>query len=120
MADHSCDLSFAKTRSWHWTSDWHRATLERYVPRARSLGRRACSAQDPYRSRAGEPGTPAATRSAPPPLEATAVRALRSRLLDVAVPTGTNRSTAYRLGACAPHPHHGARQSSLGRAAHSW
>src|ERR1700730_4048084 len=38
-------LSFAKTRSWHWTSGWHRATLERNVPRTRSLGRRACSAQ---------------------------------------------------------------------------
>src|SRR6266478_1005136 len=73
MADHSCDLSFAKTRSWHWTSAWHRATLERNVPRTRSLGRRAGSAQDPYQSRAGEPGAPAATRSAPPPLEATAV-----------------------------------------------
>src|SRR6266446_5642778 len=26
-----------KTRSWHWTSGWHRATLERNVPRTRSL-----------------------------------------------------------------------------------
>jgi hypothetical protein len=73
-------LSFAKTRSWHWTSGWHRATLERNVPRTHSLGRRACSARDPYRSRAGEPGAPAATRSAPAPLEATAVRAPRSRV----------------------------------------
>src|SRR5882672_7151688 len=79
------DLSFAKTRSWHWTSGWHRATLERNVPRTRSLGRRACSAQDPYQSRAGEPGAPAATRSAPPPLEATAVRAPRSRVLGLAL-----------------------------------
>src|SRR5882672_10906059 len=148
------DLSFAKTRSWHWTSGWHRATLERNVPRTRSLGRRACSAQDPYQSRAGEPGAPAATRSAPPPLEATAVRAPRShvlglalsavgrlaegalrrsprdrdslasaglsRFLDLEVPTGANGSTSHRLGACGPHPHRGARQSSLGCPAHSW
>src|SRR5882672_315522 len=90
------DLSFAKTRSWHWTSGWHRATLERNVPRTRSLGRRACSAQDPYQSRAGEPGAPAATRSAPPPLEATAVRAPRSRVL------GLSLSAVGRLAEGAP------------------
>ncbi len=37
-----------------------------------------------------------------------------SRFLDLEVPTGANGSTAYQLGACAPHPQHGARQSSLG------
>src|SRR3984893_6947634 len=93
-------LSFAKTRSWHWTSGWHRATLGRNVPRTRSLGRRACSAQDPYQSRAGEPGAPAATRSAPPPLEATAVRAPRSRVLGLALSAvgrpGGRRSKSFR------------------------
>src|SRR6267378_4529403 len=75
---------------------WHRATLEPNVPRTRSLGRRACSAQDPYQSRAGEPGAPAATRSAPPPLEATAVRAPRSRVL------GLSLSAVGRLAEGAP------------------
>src|SRR6267378_3685200 len=42
-----------------------------------------------------------------------------SRLLDLEVPTRANGSTAGRLGACRARPHHGARQSSLGRAPHS-
>src|SRR5882762_6651574 len=42
-----------------------------------------------------------------------------SRLLDVEVPTRANGSTAGPLGACRARPHHGARQSSLGRAPHS-
>src|SRR6266478_5754088 len=42
-----------------------------------------------------------------------------SRLLDLEVPRRANGSTAGRLGACRARPHHGARQSSLGRAPHS-
>src|SRR5258705_12143520 len=57
---------------------------------------RACSAQDPYQSCAGEPGAPAATRSAPPPPEATAVRAPRSSVL------GLSLSAVGRLAEGAP------------------
>src|SRR5712664_2494889 len=42
-----------------------------------------------------------------------------SRLLDLEVPTRANGSTAGQLKACRARPHHGARQSSLGRAPHS-
>src|SRR5882672_1160287 len=135
-------------------TEWRRATLERNGLRTRSLGRRPCCAPEPFRSRAGEPGAPPATRPAPPPLEAAAVQAPRSRLLgmalqalgrvargalrrsprdsnslasaglsrflDLEVPTRANGSTVRRLGGCRARPHDGARQSSLGRAAHPW
>src|SRR3989441_3702065 len=55
------------------------------VPRTRSVGCRARSAQDPRRPCAREPRAPTATRPAPPPLEATTVQSPRSRLLGVAL-----------------------------------
>ncbi len=39
-------------------------------------------------------------------------------VLDLEVPARANGSTAHRIGACGTRSHHGARQSSLGRAAH--
>src|SRR5438045_9797327 len=42
------------------------------------------------------------------------------RLLELEVPTRWNRSTAHRLPGCKTRPHHGPRQSSLGRSAHPW
>src|SRR3989454_2258691 len=42
------------------------------------------------------------------------------RLLELEVPTRSNRSTACRLRGCKARSHHGPRQSPLGRAAHPW
>src|SRR5256885_1950483 len=58
---------------------------ERNVPRTRSVGCSSRGAQNPYRPHTREPGAPAAARPAPPPIEATEIRATRSRLLDVAL-----------------------------------
>src|SRR3989440_2535546 len=58
---------------------------ERNVPRTRSVGCSSRGAQNPHRPHSREPSAPAAARPAPPPIEATEIRATRSRLLDVAL-----------------------------------
>src|SRR5713226_10467368 len=50
-----------------------------------SVGRAACVAQNPHGPRARELGAAATTRSASPPVEATAIRAPRASLLGVAL-----------------------------------
>src|SRR3989449_3889588 len=42
------------------------------------------------------------------------------RVLELEVATRSNRSSARRFGARPARPHHGPRQSPLGRAAHPW
>src|SRR5258708_28795220 len=59
--------------------------MESNVPRTRSIGRPARGAKNPRRSHAREPGAPATACPAPPPIEATAIRAPRSPPLDVAL-----------------------------------
>src|SRR3989442_1961555 len=59
--------------------------MDRNVPRTRSVGRPARGAQKPHRPRAREPGAPTAARPTRPPIEATPIRAPRSRLLGVAL-----------------------------------
>src|SRR5437870_4890023 len=59
--------------------------MERNVPRTRSVGCSSRGAQNPHRPYTREPGAPAAARPAPPQIEATEIRATRSRLLDVAL-----------------------------------
>src|SRR6266478_764550 len=73
--------SFSKTGRW---ASGVRA-MDRNVPRTRSLGRPARGAQNPHRPRAREPSAPTAARPAQPPIEATPIRAPRSRLLVVAL-----------------------------------
>src|SRR5882724_5533865 len=68
-----------------WTMGLRHASHGRNVPRTRSVGRPARGAQNPHRPRAREPGAPTATRPAQPPIEATPIRAPRSRLLVVAL-----------------------------------
>src|SRR5438445_3384381 len=58
---------------------------ERNVPRTRSVGCSSRGAQNPHRPHTREPSAPAAARPAPPQIEATEIRATRSRLLDVAL-----------------------------------
>src|SRR5437660_1736918 len=58
---------------------------ERNVPRTRSVGCSTRGAQNPHRPHTREPGAPAAARPAPPQIDATEIRATRSRLLDVAL-----------------------------------
>src|SRR5947208_1370939 len=82
------NVSLAKTRP--RLDEW--ATVmrarERNVPRTRSVGCSSRGAQNPHRPHTREPGAPAAARPAPPPIEATEIRATRSRLLDVAASFG--------------------------------
>jgi len=59
--------------------------MERNVPRTRSVGCSSRGAQNPHRPHTREPSAPAAARPAPPQIEATEIRATRSRLLDVAL-----------------------------------
>src|SRR5713101_4189804 len=59
--------------------------MDRNVPRTRSVGRPARGAQKPHRPRARESGAPTAARPTRPPIEATPIRAPRSRLLGVAL-----------------------------------
>src|SRR5260370_40930684 len=59
--------------------------MESNVPRTRSIGRPARGAKNPRRPRAREPGAPATACPAPPPIEATAIRAPRSPPLGVAL-----------------------------------
>src|SRR5438132_13000304 len=59
--------------------------MESNVPRTRSVGRPARGAQNPHRPNAREPGAPATACPAPPPIEATAIRAPRSPPLGVAL-----------------------------------
>src|SRR2546425_7723964 len=59
--------------------------MDRNVPRTRSVGRPARGVQKPHRPRAREPGAPTAARPTRPPIEATPIRAPRSRLLGVAL-----------------------------------
>src|SRR5713226_2699576 len=124
--------------------------MESNVPRTRSVGRPARVAQNPNGPHAREPGAPAATRPAPPRIEADAIRAPRSTPLGVALqplgrvargapprsprdrdslaPAGlprfldlevTPRASGSTAGACRSRTHHGARESTLGRATHS-
>src|SRR5437764_4172023 len=58
---------------------------ERNVPRTCSVGCSSRVAQSPHRPHTREPSAPAAARPAPPQIEATEIRATRSRLLDVAL-----------------------------------
>src|SRR6266851_8385256 len=69
------------------TGRWSRGVraMDSNVPRTRSVGCPARGAQDPHRPHAREPGASAATRPAPPPIEATAIRAPRSPALGVAL-----------------------------------
>src|SRR5258708_10840178 len=55
------------------------------VPRTRSVGRPARGVPNPYRPHAREPGAEATARPAPPPIEATAIRAPRSPPLGMAL-----------------------------------
>src|SRR5260370_13948326 len=148
----SNQLSLAETRSRDWTRSWPGATLEQCP--FFSLYWALCAPQSGRTGiwRLTEPSAQAATRPAPPPVEATTVRVAGSRLLGLAlsalgrvargaphrsprdgdslaskglpfvleleVPARANGSTADRIGACGTRSHHGARQSSLGRAAH--
>src|SRR6267154_2311111 len=79
-------VSFAKNRSPR-LDDGPAACepMDRNVPRTRSVGRPASGAQKPHRPRAREPGAPTAARPTRPPIEATPIRAPRSRLLGVAL-----------------------------------
>src|SRR2546425_4604885 len=71
--------------------------MDSNVLRTRSVGRPAPIAQSPHRPHTREPGAPAAARPAPPQIEATAIRATRSRLLDVVAlpPVGRVRSEEH-------------------------
>jgi hypothetical protein len=73
--------SFSKTGRW---ASGVRA-MHRNVLRTRSVGRPSRGAQNPRRPCARKPGAPTAARRAQPPIEATAIRAPRSRLLGVAL-----------------------------------
>src|SRR5713226_1986324 len=112
-----------------------------------SVGRAACVAQNPHGPSARELGAAATTRSASPPVEATAIRAPRASLLGVALrPVGwvargapcrspPNRdslapsrlprfldldvTTTGHLRACRTRAYHGPRESALGLATHS-
>src|SRR5882762_5386981 len=79
-----CRLSLAKTRSRGWTMgdrhESHGAQCPSY-----SVGCSSRGAQNPHRPHTREPSAPAAARPAPPQIEATEIRATRSRLLDVAL-----------------------------------
>src|SRR5712664_4210840 len=78
-------VSFAKTPSRDWTMGQGRASHEANGPRTRSVRRPARGAQNPHRPHAREPSAPATACPAPPPIEATAIRAPRSPPLGVAL-----------------------------------
>src|SRR3989454_3113130 len=78
-----CRLPKSSSKTGRWASAVR--AMDRNVPRTRSVGRPARGAQKPHRPRAREPGAPTAARPTRPPIEATPIRAPRSRLLGVAL-----------------------------------
>src|SRR3989442_3994303 len=93
-----------------WTKGARRAAVGGNVPRTRSIGRPTRGAQNPNRPHAREPGAPATTRPAPPPIEASAIRPPRSLALGGAL------ATMGRLARSASHhsPRDGHRLASAG------
>ena len=93
----SNQLSLAETRSRDWTRSWPGATLEQCP--FFSLYWALCAPQSGRTGiwRLTEPSAQAATRPAPPPVEATTVRVAGSRLLGLAL------SALGRVARGAPH-----------------